>query len=368
MERKRRGRGEGSIYQESSGRWVACVSKGLDPKGRRRRTKIRGKTKKEVADKLDKMKQATYATAGSNLTAGQWLTRWLDNRTSIGVTTKERWETVIRLHLEPHLSHVRLTRLEPLHIEQLYADLHNAAVSAYTIHQAGVLLSQALKSAVKLKMIPLNPALAVETPKKPERAKITVLDAGQVKRMLQAAQGRRCYPLLALAIGTGMRQGEILGLHWPDIDFADSTLTVHQSMARAKGSFLLKAPKTKSSRRKIALPPFVVEALNEHRAKMLAKGFMDCPVFCARSGKPLARHNVLSQYLRPVLADAGLPLIRFHDLRHTHASQLLSAGHSIRAVAARLGHSKTTTTADLYGHVMPADDAALAKRIDETYG
>jgi integrase len=299
---------------------------------------------------------------------GQWLLRWLEIiKPKIAPTTYERWETLQRLHLQPYIGSIRLAGLEPLHIEQLYSDLHKADVSDYTRRMAGVILNQALRKAVKLRLITVNPAAEVEKPTKPD-PEIKVLDDKQVHRLLDAARGRPCYPLIAVAIGTGMRQGEILGLHWSDVDLDKGTLTVRQSLARIKTKFIFKEPKTKSGRRKITLPAFVVDALHDLRTRMLAKGHIDKTVFCTRSGKPISRHNLLIQWWRPLLKDAKLPAVRFHDLRHTHASTLISQGESIVAISKRLGHSKVTMTLSVYSHLMPNDDVILAERVQKSYG
>jgi integrase len=368
MGRKRRGRGEGSIYQEADGRWVATVSRGLGANGKRRRDKVRGDTKAEVQGKLQELLRAGPVENAGGLTVAEYLPRWLDAaRPDLAETTVERWEALVRLYLIPNLGRARLAKLEPIHVEQLYADLYKQGVPTFTRHAAGTLLTVALNRAVKLRLIRHNPALDVSKPKLGKRDML-ILDERQVKRLLEQARPHQLYALFALAVGTGMRQGEILGLHWPDVDFERGTVQVRRSLALVGGRFRLKEPKTESSRRKIALPPFVVEALQERRVRQLARGMMDRPVFCTRSGNFIGRQNLTQQVFYRLLREAELPEVRFHDLRHTHASSLLSRGHSIRAVSARLGHSKVEMTLKIYAHCLPDDDHVLAQGLQAMYG
>jgi len=178
-----------------------------------------------------------------------------------------------------------------------------------------------------------------------------------------------------VAVGTGCRQGEILALAWEDIDLKKGTLTVRRCLSETKQGFILKEPKTAGSRRTITLPDFVIEALVAHKAAMLKAGLMAAPVFCARNGNHVYKRNLLRVFWAAVQAanvqaDKLAPDesevktipdgLRFHDLRHTSASILLSLGQSLRAVSQRLGHSNPAMTLKVYAHCLPNDDAQLA--------
>jgi integrase len=368
MSRKRRGRGEGSIYEEPDGRWTGVVSFGVNPAtGKRRRRKVHGKTKKEVQDKLREL-QGKGPGEPCRLTVGQFLTRWLENtaRDKIGEQTYERYKRIVDQRIEPRLGGLRLADLTAFHVEDFYAELKRDAVGGPSRHQAGMVLSTALKHAVRLKLIPANPAAEVERPRLKER-EMTILTDDQARVFLAAARRSRYYALFALALATGLRQGELLALRWEDVDFEGNAVTVRRTVLRVKGRYVVKEPKTRGSRRTVAVPAFAMTALHEHRKKMLARGYADRPVFCSLQGGIMSAQNLRKRTFKPILARAGLPDMRFHDLRHTHASTLLSKGKSIKAVSRRLGHSTVTTTLAVYAHVLPGDDQALADTAQQLY-
>jgi integrase len=240
-----------------------------------------------------------------------------------------------------------------------------------------------MRHAVRLKLIAFNPAADV-TKARPEDREMLFLTEPQAKLFLDAARGHRFYPLFALAIGSGMRQGELLGLQWSDLDLEKGAVTVSRSLAQIKGQFILKEPKSKRSRRTITLPRFVVNALRDHRQTILKEGNIAAPVFCTRTGNFIAKSNLIRQVHKPIVRRANeraveaaknqgtqpdlLPDIRFHDLRHTHATNLLAQGYAIKAVAQRLGHASIEITLRVYAHVLPTDDAALAEGLDRMFG
>lgn len=399
-QRKRRGRGEGSIFRRADGQWVGSISLGYSEAGRRKRKTIYGGTKQEVLDQLDRFRNdarvGNLPDAGG-MTVGQLLDRWLQSsKSKTGTRTFEERERVVRTHLRPRLGGPKLAKLTPLHVEGLYADMGSAGVGASTIRRAADMLGAALSHARNLKLIPFNPASAVSKPKEPAR-EMLFLTPEQVKILLEAARGQRCYPLLVLALATGCRQGELLALTWDDIDLQKGTLTVRRSLAQTDQGFEVKEPKTAASRRTLALPEFAVGVLTQHKAAMMKAGLLTAPVFCTRTGGYLLRRNVL-RALRAVIRRTNTPpgkinkggrpkkgatprpkesfellklipaKLRFHDLRHTVASILLSQGQSVRAVSQRLGHSNPALTLRVYAHCMPSDDAQLAAGLNRLLG
>jgi integrase len=364
MARKRRGRSEGSIYQRADGRWVSSLSLGYDGRGKRKRRVVYGATKQEVQEKLRQLQTDALAgtlTDAGRLTVGEYLQRWLENtaQSKVRPTTYARYEQLVRLHVKPILGGVQLAKLRAVHVENFYAEMGRKGATAWTRKMVGVLLTAALRHAVRLQLIPFNPAADV-VKARPDEREMAYLTGPQAKLFLAAARPCRLYALFALAVGSGMRQGELLGLQWPDIDFDRGTVAVQRSLAQVGGRFILKEPKSKRSRRTIQLPKFALDALREHRAAMLREGNIGAHVFCTRTGQPIGKSNLIRQVFRPVLgrANAGaakradesgtgpavLPDIRFHDLRHTHATGLLAAGHSIKAVSQRLGHATVELT------------------------
>ncbi len=196
---------------------------------------------------------------------------------------------------------------------------------------------------------------------------MTIWNNAETGAFLKAAKAHRLYALYAVAVGTGMRQGELFGLQWADIDFEGCSLSVNRSLEEIKGKLRLKEPKTGKGRR-IDLPAFVVAALNEHRAVMLSEGNITGPVFCDHAGGFLRKSNVCRRSFAPIVKAAGVPVIRFHDMRHTHASALLMAGENVKVVSERLGHARIQVTLDTYAHVMPTMQKGAADKVQALFG
>jgi len=367
MNRKRRGRGEGSVYQETDGRWVGCISFGYSASGKRRRKKVHGATKQEVLDKLRQV-QGRGAEEASKLTMEQYLLRWLENtaREKTGPTTYPRYKQIINNQLIPYLGQLPLAKFSAFHVEDFYAEMKRKGVANGSRYQAALVLTNALRHAVRLKLLPSNPASEVPKPKLDPR-EMRVFDENEVKAFLESAKRSRHHALFVLAVTTGMRRGELLAMHWPDVDFDAGTVTIRRTLVMVGNTFLLKEPKTKAGRRTITIPTFALAVLHEHRKKMVARGFADRAVFCNCRGAFIRGYNLLCESFWPILTRANLPRIRFHDLRHTHATALLSHGLPIKAVSQRLGHSDVGITLRVYAHVLPNDDAKLAGAVQSMY-
>jgi integrase len=175
--------------------------------------------------------------------------------------------------------------------------------------------------------------------------------------------------MIVAALYTGIREGELLGLQWPDIDFTKATITVRRSLAQVAGAFLLKEPKSKRSRRTVTVPAPVLLALNAHRQAMLAEAHdvRTGPVFITKTGNFIAKTNLIRKVFAPLLAKAGLPHFRFHDLRHTHASHLLAANVPLKDVSLRLGHASETLTLKTYTHLLPTAGENLRRTLETLY-
>ncbi len=398
--RKRRGRGEGSVFERENGQWVGSISLGYNEAGKRIRRTVYGNSKKEVLDVLDRLRNdARVGTLpdATGMTVGQLLDRWLKSSESkTEARTVEERGRIIKNHLRPRLGGVRLAKLTALHVEGLYSDMRRDGVGASTIRHAADALGVALSHACKLKLIAANPAAAVDKPNSPER-EMLFLTPEQAKILLDVARDQHCYALIVLALASGCRQGELLALGWDDVDLQKGSLTVRRSLSQADQGFILKEPKTAASRRTIALPDLAVSVLTAHKAAALKAGLLSAPIFCTRDGGYLLKRNVL-RALRAVIRRANTPpgminrggrpkkgasprgkpvfeplkilpaRLRFHDLRHTHASVLLSQGQSLRAVSQRLGHANPALTLRVYAHCMPSDDAQLAAALNRLLG
>ena len=369
MARSRRGRSEGSIYQrESDGQWVGCVSLGYGGDGKRKRRVVYGATKREVQDKIQALHGKALSGANldvTRLTVGAYLERWLETtaKSEVRPTTLERYNVLVHRHLVPVIGSTQLAKLHPIHIEGMYAEMERNGASAWTRRMAGTLLGNALRRAVRLHLISSNPVSEVAKAR-PEDREMLYLNESQTRAFLAASEGRRLHALFALALGSGMRQGELLGLQWSDIDFQSQKVAVARTLGTVKNKFILKEPKSKRSRRTITLPAFTISALQSHRAAMLSEGNIAAAVFCTRTGQHITKSNLTRQVFRPILKAANdaamklasktgthpalLPEIRFHDLRHTHATTLLARGNSVKAVSHRLGHASIEITLKHY--------------------
>jgi integrase len=360
------------------------MSLGYTDTGKRRRYFIYAKTKGEVQEKLRRIQND--ASSGrlpdaGNLTVKDYLARWLENtaRPSIAAKTHLRYEQLIRLRINPHIGSVRLNKLAPIHVEQLFVILERNGVSARGRQMTGTMLHTALRRAVQLKLIPYNPASDVAKPK-PAKPEMQVYDLDQVARFLDAARTDRLFALYVLALDSGMRQGELFALHWTDFDFASGSVLVQRSLEEINGHHRLKETKSAKGRRRIPLSRFTLDALNEHRKRMLADGYMSGPVFCNTDGGFLHKANVLRRSFWPIITNANkeakkqntepalLPEIRFHDLRHTCATLLLLAGENPKVVSERLGHASIELTLNCYSHVLPTMQQGAAAKMNAILG
>jgi integrase len=374
MARKRRGRGEGGINQRPDGTWEARISLGYDGNGKRRRKTVYGKSKTEVQEKLRAMQSSASAGTladSSKLTVALYLDHWLNGpaKESVGETTWPRYEQLTRLRINPYIGGVRLTQLTCLHVEQMLSDLRVAGVSARGRQMAVNVLSAALKHATRKRppLIPFNPVASVAKPR-PSKPEIRPFTPEQVGKFLAAAAADRLFGLYLMAIDTGMREGELFALEWDDIDFTAGSVMVRRALKEVRGKVWVEDLKTEKSRRRVELAPATLDALHEHRKAQLAEGNAGRLVFCAPDGGYLRRPNLAQRHFRPLLARAGLPRIRFHDLRHTAATLLLLANERTKVVSERLGHASTMTTEATYQHVLPTMQKQAAEKMNQILG
>ncbi|WP_273000758.1 tyrosine-type recombinase/integrase [Hydrogenibacillus schlegelii] len=376
---KKRGHGEGTIYRRKDGRWCAQVSVGVDPTtGRIKRRTVYGRTRQEVAETLVRLiadAQDGLLVDPSRETLAAYLKRWMETvqKQRVRPQTYEDYVKIIRRHIAPTLGNIRIDKLQPAHIQTLYAQKLDEGLSPNTVRIIHAILRRALAQAVKWGQIPRNPADAVERPRIARR-ETPALTPEQVRAFLAAAREDRLYALYVLAITTGMRQGELLGLRWEDVDLEEGRLYVRRQMIwRRNTEPHLSEPKTAKGRRPVELPPMAADALRQHRKQQVEERLLAGPawqdrwglVFTTSIGTPINPSNLRSRSFRKVLQRAGLPPIRFHDLRHTHATMLLAAGVHPKLVQERLGHSTVAITLDVYSHATPAMHRQVADTVEQ---
>src|SRR6266567_8582882 len=354
-----RGQGEGTIYQRNDGRWCASIT--LE---NRKRKSFYGKTRKEVQEKLrvalNEQKQGVLST-GPQQTMKQFLEQWLEevHKPSIRICTYKGYRGYLDKHILPALGRIPVQKLTPQHVQAFYTRKQQEGLSAKSINNIHGMLHKALDHAVRWGLVPRNVCDAVSLPKQ-TRHEMQPLTEKQARQLLVAARGHSLEGLLTLAVTTGMRSGELLALKWKDINFDTASLHIRRSMGYISGKGYLEfEPKTAKGRRKVVLPPFVCEALKLHHTRQLqvrlkagARWQDRDLVFCNKYGGYLDPAH-LRQRFDKLLKDAGLPDVRFHDLRHSAATILLSMGVPAKVVQEILGHSQISMTMDIYSHVLP---------------
>lgn len=360
---KRRGAGEGSIYQRADGRWAAVVDLGWQG-GKRRRKFIYGKARREVADKLRDALRAQAQGAllvDERVVVSQFLDEWLKAvRPSVRPSTWLRYEQFSRIHVVPGVGHIKLQALTPQHLHRLHGEMLAGGTAAGTVLLVHRFTHRALEQAMRWGVVTKNVAKHVDPPRV-HRAERRVLTPVEAVRFLDAVTADRHEALYVLALTTGMRQGELLALHWADLDLERGVVQVRKSLGLNDDQRrVIGKTKTDGSQRGILLTERALEALAKHRDRQGAEaatprhwGMWEESdlVFANAVGRTLSPHNLLQRSFHPTLERAGLPRIRFHDLRHTTATLLLSEGVHPKIVSEMLGHTQIAITLDLYSHV-----------------
>ena len=366
----RRGNSEGTITRRRDGRWEARLTLPGD-----RRRSFYGRTRKEVAQKLQRSQKAIsegLPLPQERVTLRGYLDRWLSEsvQPTVRASTLQSYSSIVRVHIGPELGRIPLARLTAQDVQSFLNRKQASGLAPRTCQYLHAVLRRALGQAERWGLVARNVARLVSPPCVP-RAQIHPLTPVEVKKLLTAVQGHRLAALYTVAVAIGLRQGEALGLRWEDVNLEAGTISIRASLARVDGSYVLAELKTQRSRRTIKLPDVCVTALAAHReSQALERDFVAAAwqdelslVFTRADGAPLSRHAVTRRFQR-VLADAGIPKRRFHDLRHTCATLLLAQGVPLRVVMEILGHSQMATTADIYAHVLPILMADAAERMD----
>lgn len=371
---RKRGNGEGSVTKRQDGRWMARYTV-YTTKGPKRKS-FYAKTRKEASDKMAKALSDSaegIVYEDDNMTMGEYLDRWLKGsvRGSVRKSTYDRDAYLVANHIKPALGRIKVKKLSPAHVQSFYRDRLDARLSPSTVHKIHAILHKALAQAVKWRMVPRNVTEATDPPK-PAPKEMRPLSTEEVHKFLEAALGDRFEALYVLAITTGMRRGELLALRWQDVDLENTTISIRRTLTRDGGRYTIGEPKTKKSRRSIQLTVSAVQALKRHLERqlrdieMLGDQYEDRGlVFTTDTGAPINPSNLRQRSLASLLNKAGLPHIRFHDLRHTCATILLSKGVHPKFVQELLGHATIAITLDTYSHVMPGMGDATARAMED---
>ena len=357
---KRRAKGEGSLYfNTTSQRWVAQITL---PNGKRK-SKTSG-SQKEVRDWLikqrNKLREGLIIT-NDKIKLGDFIARYMASVASHNLrpTTYQTHSSLIRNHIEPELGNIRLVSLRPDQVQDFYDLKLKEGLSQRTVQYLHSILHKVLKQALKWGLVTRNVTDLVEPPS-PQRTPMTTWTAEQVKQFLSAVENHRWYPIYLITCYCGLRKGEVLGLHKDDIDVDRGIIHVKHQVQYiiGKGSIITQ-PKTEKAKRPVTIPDTALQIIKTY-LETVKDGQL---IFTTSTGKPISGRNVV-RHFKSVIEETGLPDIRFHDLRHTHASLLLEAGVHPKVVQERLGHSQIALTLDTYSHVIPSLQADAAEKLE----
>ena len=345
------------------------------PDGPKRKT-IYGRKYGDVERKLaeargDAARGIVFDAKG--VTIGEYLERWLADavRGTVRNSTFSRDKYLVSNHIKPSIGRIKLKNVNALHLQGLYRERLDSGLSGSTVQKMHHVLHKALEQAKKWKLIAYNPADDVKAPT-PTPKEMHPLSASEARKLLEAACEDRLEALYLLAIHTGMRRGELLGLKWADVDLDGGIVRVLRTLTRKGTGYVLGEPKTKQSRRTVRLTPRAVEALISHRARQAEEKLRAGPlygdrglVFAGQGGSFINPSNLRQRSFMPLLKRASLPQITFHDLRHTCASLLFQRNVHPKFVQELLGHASVAITLDTYSHMLPGMGGEAADAIGE---
>lgn len=393
----------GSIRRRGKKSWELRFDLGgTDPltgERRRRYHNFKG-SKRDAQSKLTEL-MAAASKGGyvdpSRLTVWEFLERWERDWAKDNISPKsvERYHQLVDAHVRPEIGAIKIQKLTPARLAELYVKLlrdgrrhpteAQKGLAPATVRYVHRVLHRAFGHAVRWGILASNPCEAVESPKAAP-AEIEILTEADVAAVLSKLKGRSMHLLASVGLATGMRRGELLALRWQDIDLNIGRVQIDRSLeqtkprpdavdALAKRGLRFKLPKTKRGRRQITLPVSIVAELRAHKrsqaeqrlAAGLGRDADDALVFRQPDGEPLLPNSVSTEWRR-LVRDLGLPKVSLHAWRHTHASQLIASGLDILTISRRLGHSKPSITLDIYGHLFSASDDRAAAVFEQAYG
>ncbi len=360
---KRRSNGEGNIRKRKDGRWEGRYTAGINPEnGKQIFKNVLGKTQAEVKEKLKKAladsQQLDLAKQGK-YTVGSWMDAWFENVAKIKVrpSSHQTYRGYIDNHIKPNIGNIPLEKLTTMELQKLYrklltsgrverieAEHQSKGLSAKTVRNINQVISSAMNLAVAQKIILENPTNACSLPRV-EHKEMQTISAEQLQVFLEEAKRSGVYEMYYIDLSTGLRRGELLGLKWEDIDMQQGIIRVRRQVSRIDGKIVEAPLKTKNSYRAVTISPQAIEVLKSQKEKI-----NDEYVFPSPNGGPISPDSV-NNMLHRVLDRAGIPRVRFHDMRHTFATLALQNGVDIKTVSGMLGHFSAGFTLDTYAHV-----------------
>jgi integrase len=377
-------RENGHLKERSPGHWAIVISSRDPATGKRKRQwhSFRGTASDAKAERRRLLSARDNGTeiAPTKTTLSEFLDRWERDwlPAHVSARTAQRYSELLK-HVRPRLGSVLIQKLRPVHLSDLYATLlregrGERGHAPRTIGHVHRVLHRVLGQAKQWGVLIENVASAVAPPRVPS-AEVAILQPAQAQAVLRALRGKSLYLIAALALATGMRRNELLALRWQDVDLDAARLRVELSLEQThKHGIRFKAPKTRHGRRTIALPSHIVSELRTHwRAQQeqrmalgLGKAPADSQVLATFDGRPRSPNAVTKEWTR-AMADAGMPKVTLHSLRHTHASMLIASGMDVLTISRRLGHGSPTITLGVYGHLLANTDDRAAAIMDMAF-
>lgn len=384
---KRRGNGEGTITKVKTG-WKAVVTVGWKPDGKRI---TRSRTERTKADALAWIAQFSAEREAAKgqpevptaMTFGEWINIYLaDCERDKSTNTHQRYRDVLERFVSPTLGRIPLPELRPMAFRNLLADLEKELIidqskdkktpprtlaGSRTLDSVYEVSKTCLTAAVNLDLIPTNPLAKVPRPKY-KRQDIRPFSIEDVWLILARSRPHRLHSLFVLAFSLGLRQGELFGLEWRDVDFANATLRIERQAIAPRGKLEVKAPKTEAGKRTLDLAPEVLWALHERRKISLVEKLASCPlVFPGARGAYLHGNTFSKRHWKPILTACGLDERGLHHARHTFATHALLSGEPLHVVSKILGHSSPTVTLNTYSHLVGTSQIETLNRVSQIF-
>ena len=358
---RRRGKGEGSIWQSDAGRWIGQLTL---PNGKKKTKygKTQGEVKKWLLGQRNQLQEGIYIT-DETYTLENFLKRYFEDvaNNTLAPRTLLSYEYLIRVHIVPEIGYIRLSQLRADHLQSLYTKKLNQGLSPRSVQKVHNLMHTTLEVAYKWGLVLRNVADLAQAPVAEKKIPI-ILNVTEINKLLEFVKGDRWYAFYACAASLGIREGEILALEWKDIDFKNKTVSINKQTQYLPGKGIsIKYPKTKSSVRILPLPDVALNALIEH--KSFSNNHL---VFATSNGTYFSARNVL-RHFQQTLAKLDLPKIPFHNLRHSCASYHLAVGTNPKIVQMLLGHSSIVVTLNTYSHLLPGVSEEATQNINKVF-
>ena len=339
------------------------------------------KTKKEAENKLtevlSQLKNNSYIEP-TKTTLAEFLNMWLEEcaKPNIAITTYSGYSVNITKHINPAIGHIILQELQPIQIQNFYNYLSKngkcngiGGLSPRSIQYIHMVLRQALEYAYKMQLIPRNVANMVKIPKQKKYIANFLIEE-EINTLLEIFKDTQIYIPVLLAVGVGLRRGEVLALKWSNINFETKTIVISENLIPTKGGSIFTTPKTDASKREIVVSEFIINELKklkekqDKNKKLLGNAYINNNLVCCYDNGNIFRPGSFSHLFADILKRNSFRHIRFHDLRHTNATLMLKSNISPKVASARLGHSKTRTTLDIYAHVVKEMQEEAAQKLN----